>query len=95
MPVSLIIKPKETQIVKTNEELTNKLNPVNLEIKRVGNRKNGTVIIETENKEEQEKIIKTIQNEMNEGNEMKILNMTENNIISDVAFTSNNMSYCK
>lgn len=51
--VPLIVKPKERQgVEKTKAELNKKVDPVNLKITRVENRRNGTVVIQTDNEEE-------------------------------------------
>lgn len=55
----LIIKPKEKQkIDKTKEDLKNKVDPTNFKITNIENRRNGTVVIQSENIDEREKIKK-------------------------------------
>lgn len=69
----LIVKPKEKQgNDKTREELNKNVDPVNLKITSVENRKNGTVVIQSENEEEREKIKTAIEDKLNEGYEIKV-----------------------
>lgn len=91
--VPLIIKPKEKQnIEKTKEELNNKVDPVNLKIKNIENRKNGTVVIQTDNENEREKIKIAIQKEMSDGYDIMIPNTSEKKIIiSDMTFKHTEM----
>ncbi|KAI8120531.1 hypothetical protein CVS40_8209 [Lucilia cuprina] len=71
--VPLIVKPKERQDAeKTKEELNKKVDPVNLKITKIENRKNGTVIIQSENNEEREKIKNAIQIKLNENYDIKV-----------------------
>lgn len=86
--VPLIIKPKERQGVdKTKEELNKRVDPINLKITNVEKRKNGTLVIQSENKEEREKIKHAIQNEMSENYEIKIPNQIDMQIlITDMNF---------
>lgn len=71
--VPLIVKPKEKQTIeKTKEALNKNVNPVNLKIKSVENRRNGAVVIQSENEEEREKIRSAIQNELNDAYEIKV-----------------------
>ena len=68
--VPLIIKPKERQNAKkSKEELNIKVDPVNLKISSVENRKNGTLVIQTEKDEERIEITSAIEKEMSEGYE--------------------------
>lgn len=89
--VPLIIKPKEKQNAeKTREELNNKVDPSNLKIKNVENRKNGSVVIQTENEYEREKIRTVIQTGISEEYEIKIPNTSEKHIIvTDMTFKHN------
>lgn len=86
--VPLIIKPKAKQGVdKTMEELNKKVNPVDLKITNVENRKSGTIIIQTENNEEREKVKEAIQKEMSEDYEIKVPSPIEMTIaITDMSF---------
>lgn len=86
MPV--IVKPKEKQGgEKTREELNKKVDPVNLKIRNVESRKNGTVVIQTENEEEREKVKNAIQSEMSEGYDIKVPNPKEMKVnITDITF---------
>lgn len=71
--VPLIIKPKEKQSVeKTKAELNKKVDPINFKITNVENRKNGTLVIQSENVEEREKIKEAIQSEISEDYEIKV-----------------------
>lgn len=71
--VPLIIKPKEKQSVeKTKAELNKKVDPINFKITNVENRKNGTLVIQSENVEEREKIKEVLQSEISENYEIKI-----------------------
>lgn len=86
--VPLIIKPKEKQgIDKTKEELNKKVDPVNLKITSIENRKNGTLVIQTENQEEREKIKEAIKEKMSEDYEIKVPNPVEMSVtITDMSF---------
>lgn len=70
--VPLIVKPKEKQSAdKTKEEL-NKVNPVDLKITNVLSRRSGTIIIQSENDEEREKIKSAIQDKISEQYEIRV-----------------------
>ena len=80
--VPLIIKPKEKQqIEKTKEDLNRKVDPINFKIINIENKKNVTVVIQSENVDEREKIKNAIENEMSEGYEIKVPNKIELSII--------------
>lgn len=89
--VPLVIKPKEKQTVqKTKEELNKKVNPVNFKIVNVENRRNGTVVIQSESMDEREKIKKAIQDEISEKYEVKIPKEAEMHmVITDMNFKYN------
>lgn len=86
--VPLIVKPKEKQgVEKTREALNDKVDPVNLKITGVENRRNGTVVIQSENSEEREKIKNAIENELNDGYEIKVPKPIELRVkITDMTF---------
>lgn len=90
--VPLIVKPKEKQnLQKTKEDLNNKVDPKNFKITNVENRSNGTLVIQSENNEEREKIKTAIQNEMGEGYEIKVPNNHEMSVtITDMTFKYSN-----
>lgn len=68
----LIIKPKEKQTIEKTKEELNKINPINLKIKNVENRKNGTIIIQSENSEERDKIKNAVEEKLTEKYEIKV-----------------------
>lgn len=71
--VPLVLKPKEKQgLEKTKEDLNNNVDPINFKVTSVENRKNGTIVIQSENPEEREKLKTTIANEMSENYEVRI-----------------------
>lgn len=71
--VPLVVKPKEKQgLEKTKKDLNNKVDPVNFKVTNVENRKNGVIVIQSENMEEREKIKTAIVNEMSANYEIKI-----------------------
>lgn len=86
--VPLIIKPKEKQSAEiTKAELNNKVDPVNFKITKVENRRNGTVVIQSENIVEREKIKKAIQNEISDKYEIKVPNeISMQIIVTDMSF---------
>lgn len=86
--VPLIVKPKEKQGADiTKQELNKKVDPINFKIINVENRRNGTVVIQSENDEEREKIKTAIQSEMSENYEIKVPNpMAFKVIITDITF---------
>lgn len=86
--VPLIIKPKEKQnIKKTKEDLRNKVDPTNFKINNIENRRNGTMVIESENNEEREKIKNTLQTELSENYDIRVPNETKMTIvITDMSF---------
>ena len=78
----MIIKPKEKQCIeKTKTELNGKVDPVNLKITNVDNRKNDTVVIQSENVEERKKIQDWIQGKISEDYEIKIPKDIEKDIV--------------
>lgn len=80
--VPLILKPKEKQTVqKTKEELNNKVDPKDFKIVNIENRRNGTLVIQSESMDEREKIKTAIQNEISDKYEVKIPKEAEMNII--------------
>lgn len=84
----VIIKPKEKQnIEKTKEDLNKKVDPADLKITNVENRRNGTMIIQSETNEEREKIKTAIQNGMSEEYEIKVPDSNEMSVtITDMTF---------
>lgn len=80
--VKLIIKPKEKQrIEKTKEDLNENVDPGNLKISNIENKKNGVIVIQSENIEEREKIKNAIENKMNEKYEIKMPNPLNTTVI--------------
>lgn len=86
--VPLILKPKERQgIDKTKEELNKKVDPVNLKITNVEKRRNGTLVIQSENVEERDKIKSAIQNGLGDNYEIRVPNQIDMHIvITDMNF---------
>lgn len=86
--IPLIIKPKEKQsIEKTKSDLNEKVDPINFKITNVENRRNGTVVIQSIDNEEREKIKEAIQKEISENYEIKVPKQTEMQlIITDMNF---------
>ncbi|XP_075167539.1 uncharacterized protein LOC142239631 [Haematobia irritans] len=77
----IVIKPKEKQnISQTKNDLNSNVDPTNLKIINVENRRNGTVVIQTENETEREKIRLAVQNGLNENYEVKVPNPAEMSI---------------
>ena len=75
------------------EELKSKVDPVNLKISSVENRKNGTLVIQTEIDEERIKIKSAIEKEMSKGYEIKVPHPIEMKIyITDMAFKYKKMN---
>ena len=71
--VPLVIKPKEKQkIEKTKEDLNKKIDSIDFKITNIKSRGNGTVIIQSENKDERNKIKNVIENKMSETYEIKV-----------------------
>lgn len=74
----IIIKPKEKQTVnKTKEDLNKKVNPSNFKIVNIEQRRNGSIVIQSENNEEREKIKEVLQNEMSGSYEIKVPHQKE------------------
>lgn len=86
--IPLIIKPKEKQSTqKTKEDLNKKINPSNFKIKRVEEKRNGAVVIQSETIEEREKIKTAMQSEISENYEIKVPQAIEMQIvITDMNF---------
>ena len=71
--VPLVIKPKEKQkIEKTKEDLNKKIDSIDFKITNIKSRGNGTVIIQSEYKDERNKIKNVIENKMSETYEIKV-----------------------
>lgn len=88
--VPLIVKPKEKQTMEKTKQDLNKVDPVNLKITNVENRKNGTLIIQTENNEERERVKNAIENEMRESYDIRVPNENDMTIvITDMTFKFN------
>lgn len=86
--VPLILRPKERQgIDKTKEELNKNVDPVNLKITNVENRRNGTLVIQSENVEERDKIKSAIQSGMGDNYDVRVPNPIDMHIvITDMNF---------
>lgn len=86
--VPLIIKPKEKQKnVKTKEDLNNRVDPADLNITNIENRRNGTIVIQSENDEERQKIKNAIENKMSDTYEIKAPDENDMSIIiTDMSF---------
>lgn len=86
--VPIIIKPKEKQqIEKTKNDLNNRVSPDNLNILKVQTRKNGTVVVQSKNNEEREKIKNALQSELSESYDINIPDEPKMTIIvTDMSF---------
>lgn len=68
---------KKQDVLKTKQDLNQKVNPTNFEIVNVEQRQNGSVIIQSESNEERENIKEALESEMGETYNIKIPNQTD------------------
>ena len=87
LQVSLVIKPKEKQKIEKTKDLNKKVDPTDFKIPNIESRRNGTVIIQCENKDELDEIQNAIENKISETYEIKVPSEIEMIIvITDMTF---------